>query len=180
MKSRWLLVVTRILALLFVVAISIFIYSIRDQAQELEKYSYPGIFILSFLAYATVILPAPGTAVVFTMGAVFNPWIVALVAGIGAALGELIGYLAGFSSQPVVEKVSIYQRMVSWVEKYGSVAILVFSALPNPFFDLTGIAAGALKMPVKKFFFWTWLGETIKMLFFAFAGAYSLNNLFGK
>jgi membrane protein DedA with SNARE-associated domain len=114
------------------------------------------------------------------MGGVFNPWIVALVAGTGAAIGELIGYLAGYSSQPVVERVSIYQRMVSWVEKYGSVAILVFSALPNPFFDLTGIAAGALKMPVKKFFIWTWLGETLKMLIFAFAGAYSLNNLFGK
>jgi uncharacterized membrane protein YdjX (TVP38/TMEM64 family) len=180
MKSRWLLVVTRILALLFVVAISIFIYSIRDRAQELEKYSYPGIFLLSILSYATVILPAPGVAVVFTMGAVFNPWIVALVAGTGAAIGELIGYLAGYSSQPVVERVSIYQRMVSWVEKYGSVAILVFSALPNPFFDLTGIAAGALKMPVKKFLIWTWLGETLKMLIFAFAGAYSLNNLFGK
>jgi uncharacterized membrane protein YdjX (TVP38/TMEM64 family) len=178
MKSRWLLVVTRVLAMLFVVAISVFIFSIREQAQELEKYSYPGIFVLSVISYATVILPAPGVAVVFTMGAVFNPWIVALVAGAGAAIGELIGYLAGFSSQPVVERVNIYQRMVNWVEKYGSITILFFSVLPNPFFDLTGIAAGALKMPVKKFFLWTWLGETIKMFIFAFAGAYSLNNFF--
>jgi len=166
-------------ALLFVVAISIYIFSIRDKAQELEKYSYPGIFLLSFLAYATVILPAPGVAVVFTMGAVFNPWIVALVAGAGAALGELTGYLAGFSSQPVIERANLYLRMVAWLKKNGPISMLLLAAIPNPFFDLSGAAAGALKMPVGKFLFWTWIGETIKMLAFAIAGSSSLKSLFG-
>jgi len=131
------------------------------------------------MAYATVFLPAPGTAVVFTMGAIFNPLIVALVAGVGAALGELTGYLVGFSSQPVIEHAGIYQRMVSWLTKYGSIAIFVFSAIPNPFFDLTGLAAGALKMPVYKFLFWSWAGETLKMLVISYAGSSSLNSLFG-
>jgi membrane protein DedA with SNARE-associated domain len=113
------------------------------------------------------------------MGAVFNPLLVALVAGAGAALGELTGYLAGFSSQPVVERAKIYQRSVEWLKKYGSVAILFFSAIPNPFFDVTGAAAGALKMPVAKFLFWTWIGETIKMIIFAYAGASWLKTIFG-
>jgi membrane protein YqaA with SNARE-associated domain len=169
----------RIVTLLFVIAISIYIFSIRDKAQEFEKYSYPGIFLLSFLAYATVFLPAPGVAVVFTMGAVFNPLIVALVAGAGAALGELTGYLVGFSSQPVIERVDVYQRMVAWLTRYGPISVFVFSAIPNPFFDLTGLAAGALKMPVHKFLFWTWIGETVKMLAFAYIGSSSLKSLFG-
>ncbi|MGE5124186.1 MAG: VTT domain-containing protein [Acidobacteriaceae bacterium] len=179
MRSKWLQAAIRILSLIIVVVISVYIFSIRDQAQQLEKYSYPGIFLLSFLAYATVFLPAPGVAVVFTMGAVFNPWLVALVAGAGAALGELTGYLAGFSSQPVIERINIYQRMVNWIKKYGPVTMLVLAAVPNPFFDLSGTAAGALKMPVGKFLFWTWIGETLKMLAFAFAGASSLNSIFG-
>jgi uncharacterized membrane protein YdjX (TVP38/TMEM64 family) len=179
MNSKWVQITTRVIALLFVIAISFYIFSIRDRAQEFAKYSYPGIFLLSFMAYATVFLPAPGVAVVFTMGAVFNPLIVALVAGAGAALGELTGYLVGFSSQPVAERVDVYQKMVAWLSKYGSVAILILSAIPNPFFDLTGLAAGALKMPVHKFLFWTWLGETIKMLTVAYAGS-SLIFLFGK
>ncbi|OGO13396.1 MAG: hypothetical protein A2Y53_02570 [Chloroflexi bacterium RBG_16_47_49] len=179
MKSKWFQIGTRLVALLFVVAISIYIFSIRDKAQELEKYSYPGIFLLSFLAYATVILPAPGVAVVFTMGAVFNPWIVALVAGAGATLGELTGYLAGFSSQPVVERTNMYQRMVVWLKKNGPISMLLLAAIPNPFFDLTGAAAGALKMPVGKFLFWTWIGETIKMMAFAYAGSSTLKSLFG-
>ncbi|MFZ0531908.1 MAG: VTT domain-containing protein [Anaerolineales bacterium] len=179
MKSKWFLIVVRILSLIFVVAISIYIFSIRDKAQELAIFGYPGIFLLSFLAYATIFLPAPGVAIVFTMGAVFNPLLVALVAGAGAALGELTGYLAGFSSQPAVEKINIYQRMVDWLKKYGPLAILALSIIPNPFFDLTGAAAGALKMPVKKFLLWTWIGETIKMLMFAYAGASSLRSIFG-
>ena len=48
----------RILAVILVVAISMYVFSIRDQAERYAIYGYPGIFILSFLAYATVILPA--------------------------------------------------------------------------------------------------------------------------
>ena len=168
----------RILALFVVIALSIFVYSIRDRAEELAIYGYPGIFLLSFLAYATVLLPAPGVWVVFTMGSVFNPLGVALAAGMGAALGELSGYLAGFSGQAVVERVDIYERLTVWMQKNGSLTILVLAAIPNPFFDLAGVAAGSLKMHVVRFLFWCWIGETIKMAIFAFAGAKSFEFLF--
>ena len=59
---------------------------------------------LSILANGTVILPAPGVIFVFAMGAIFNPFWVAVAAGAGAALGELTGYLVGFSGQAVVER----------------------------------------------------------------------------
>jgi uncharacterized membrane protein YdjX (TVP38/TMEM64 family) len=168
----------RLLALVFVIGISVLIFSIRDQARQLGILGYPGIFLLSFLAYATVILPAPGVTVVFTMGAVFHPFFVALAAGIGAALGELVGYLAGFSGQIAVERVNVYQNLCKWMERNGPLTVLVLSALPNPFFDLAGIAAGALKMPVWRFFVWCWLGETIKMLLFAYSGSSLLERFF--
>ena len=172
------LTLARILALFIVIALSIFVYSIRDQAEELAIYGYPGIFLLSFLAYATVLLPAPGVWVVFTMGSVFNPLGVALAAGTGAALGELSGYLAGFSGQAVIERVDIYERLTVWMKKNGSLTILVLAAIPNPFFDLAGVAAGSLKMHVIRFLFWCWIGEIIKMAIFAFAGAKSFEFLF--
>jgi membrane protein YqaA with SNARE-associated domain len=167
----------RILALALVIAISLFIYSIRDRAEELSVYGYPGIFLLAFLAYATVLLPAPGILFIFTMGSVFNPFGVALAAGAGAALGELSGYLAGFSSQAVIERSQIYHRLERWMQKNGALTVLILSAAPNPFFDLAGAAAGVLKMPLAKFLFWCWLGETLKMLAFAIAGSYSLRLL---
>lgn len=172
------LTLARILALFVVIALSVFVFTIRDQAEQLAIYGYPGIFVISFLAYATVLLPAPGVAVVFTMGSVFNPFGVAIAAGTGAALGELTGYLAGFSGQAVVERVEIYERLTSWMKRNGSLTILVLAAVPNPFFDLAGVAAGSLKMHVVRFFIWCWIGETIKMAIFAFAGARSLDFLF--
>ena len=39
---------------------------------------------------------------------------------------------------------------------------------------MAGVAAGILKMPVRKFMLACWAGETVKMLVFAYAGAGSL------
>ncbi len=169
----------RILALLAVIGISIYIFSIRAQAEKLSIYGYPGIFIISILANATILLPAPGVAVVFAMGSIFNPFIVGVVAGAGAAIGEISGYLAGFSGQGVVENIKLYNRISSWMQRYGAWTILLLAAIPNPFFDLAGMAAGALKMPIQKFFFWCVIGKIIKMLIFAYTGAYSLTWLSG-
>lgn len=172
------LALARIMALFVVIALSVFVFSIRDQAEELAVYGYPGIFVLSFLAYATVLLPAPGVAVVFTMGSIFNPLGVALAAGSGAALGELSGYLAGFSGQAVVERADVYERLTRWMKKNGSLTVFLLAAIPNPFFDLAGLAAGSLKMPVVRFFIFCWMGEVVKMGIFAFAGASTFDLIF--
>ncbi len=171
-------ILLRILSLLAVVAISVWIFSIRDKAQELAAFGYPGIFLISLLANATVLLPAPGVAVVFAMGGVFNPLWVGIVAGIGSGLGELSGYLAGFSGQAVVERGGVYDKIHPWVEKYDAAAIFVLAIIPNPFFDLAGIAAGMLKVPLRTFLLWCILGKIVKMLIFAYAGAYSIDWLF--
>lgn len=175
MSSKRRLTLLRIAALLVVIALSIYIFSIRDEAEKLAIYGYPGIFLLAFLSYATVILPAPGVAIVFTMGSIFNPFGVALAAGAGAALGELSGYLAGFSGQAVIEHASVYDRLTRWMNKNGILTVLFLAIIPNPFFDLAGVAAGALKMRLPTFLFWVWIGETIKMLIFAFAGNRLIN-----
>jgi uncharacterized membrane protein YdjX (TVP38/TMEM64 family) len=168
----------RIAALLAVILISAYIFSIRDQAAKLAIYGYPGIFLLSFLAYATVILPAPGVAFIFTMGSVFNPLAVGLVAGAGAALGELVGYLAGFSGQGVVERADIYDRLTGWMQKNGALTVFLLALVPNPFFDVAGIIAGILKMSIFKFLLWCWAGETLKMTMFAYLGSSTLSRFF--
>ncbi len=179
LKSRIVTNALRVLALLVVIGITVYIYEIRDHIKDFEAYGYPGIFVISLLASATVFVPAPGVAVVFAMGSVFNPLLVALAAGTGAALGELSGFLAGFSGQAVVERTPFYARVHAWVLKYGEWAILVFAAIPNPFFDIAGVAAGVTKMPLWRFLVFCWIGKIIKMLVFAFAGAYSITWLVG-
>ncbi len=170
--------VLRILILLAVIAISVYIFMIRDQAQKFAAYGYPGIFLISVLANATLLLPAPGVAIVFAMGGVFNPFIVGIVAGAGSTVGELSGYMAGFSGQVLAERTKIYERIEHWMEHYGTLTIFILAAIPNPFFDLGGMAAGALKMPIHKFLLSCLVGKIIKMWIFAYAGAYSINWLF--
>jgi membrane protein DedA with SNARE-associated domain len=46
--------------------------------------------------------------------------------------------------------------------------------VPNPFFDLAGIAAGSLRYPVWRFLLFCWLGKTIKTTLVAFAGSQSI------
>jgi len=181
-SSNFLTNVLRILALFGVVGITLYIFSIRERVAEFAAFGYPGIFFIALLANATILLPAPGVAIIYAMGAVFNPFGVGLAAGTGGAIGELSGYLAGFSGQAVVERMDVYERVKPWVDKYGGWAIMVLSAIPNPLFDVAGIAAGMAKMPIRTFLFFTWLGQLIKMTLFALAGKYSiqfLTNFFG-
>ncbi len=160
----------RILALVFVVLLTAVLVLNRDQVSKLEGIGYPGIFLASLLANATLILPLPGVLLTASMGAVFNPFWVAIAAGTGATLGEITGYLAGYSGQAVVERQDIYDRMVRWMKRYGDVTILVLAFVPNPVFDLAGIAAGMLRMPLYRFLFWCCLGKILKMMIFAYGG----------
>ena len=178
MSEKHRLALLRIISLLAVIGLSVFIFSIRDQVEEFAAFGYPGIFLVALLANATVFLPAPGVAIIFAMGAIFHPLAVGIIAGFGGALGELSGYLAGFSGQAVVERTDIYERIHPWVQRYGTLAIMILAAIPNPFFDLAGVAAGITKLPMKNFLFACLVGQIIKMTAFAYAGSASLNWLF--
>jgi membrane protein YqaA with SNARE-associated domain len=164
----------RILVLVLVIAITVWIYSLGDETAALAAYGYPGIFLLTLLANATIVLPAPGLALVFTFAGRLNPIGVGIAAAAGATLGELSGYLAGFSGQAIIENRGLYQRLEGYMTRFGAATIVVLAFLPLPVFDLAGVAAGALKMPVAKFLFWCFVGKLPKMLLIALAGAYSI------
>lgn len=168
----------RILALIGVAALIVLLFVYRDQVVKLQQYGYIGIFLISIAANATIIIPLPGVAITTAMGAIFNPLGVAVAAGLGAALGELSGYLAGFSGQAVVEKVSFYEKLTGWMQAHprlNMLAILVLAFIPNPLFDIAGIAAGALKIPPWKFLIPCAIGKILKMVLFAYAGAISFD-----
>jgi len=175
-KNKTRLTIARIVALVFVIAITVYIvYMPEQQAEQLESYGYVGIFLISILANATVIIPAPGLVIVFSMGAKFAPLLVGIAAGLGATIGELSGYLAGFSGQAVIEDQKRYDLMVKWMQKNGPLTITFLAFIPNPLFDLAGMVAGALKMKVHRFLFFALIGKILKMLLFAYAGAGILN-----
>jgi uncharacterized membrane protein YdjX (TVP38/TMEM64 family) len=186
MKIERRLTILRILALMCVISLIVTLFVFRDHVRKLEDYGYIGIFLLSIAANATIIIPLPGVAFTTAMGAIFNPFGVAVAAGLGAAHGELSGYLTGFSGQGVAERTKLYTRLTAWMGSHQNLAygvILLLAFIPNPFFDLAGIAAGALKLPLWKFLIACAFGKILKMMIFAYAGYYSvswLDGLFGN
>lgn len=162
-----------IAAVAFSLAVTAAIFFFRDQLALLAGYGYVGVFLISLLGNATVILPVPSLAVVFAGGGVLNPLLVGLVAGVGEPLGELTGYLAGYGGSVVVEDSPRYARVRGWMRNHGMLTIFVLSAIPNPLFDLAGISAGALRFPVLKFLLACWLGKTIKAVAIAYLGSYA-------
>jgi membrane protein YqaA with SNARE-associated domain len=166
-----------LLTLVLTIVVSVSVFVVSDRVAAFGRYGYPGIFVLSLLSSATIILPAPSLAVVSVMGAVLNPVAVGLAAGAGEALGELTGYAAGYSGRAVVGNQVRYERMVAWTRRYGLWVVLVLSIVPNPLFDLAGIAAGALRVPLARFLVVCWVGKTVKTTAFAVAGQSLLSAL---
>lgn len=175
--SKKTLNIIRIIVLLAVIGLTILLVINRERIQELQAFGYPGIFLFSILANSTILIPVPGVVFTSAMGAVFNPLYVSIAAGTGASLGELSGYMAGFSGQAVVENKARYEQVVKWMRKYGDMTILVLAFIPNPLFDLAGMLAGMLKMPVWKFLFYCVIGKILKMMMFAYAGDWLINSL---
>jgi len=170
---------TYVLAILFSLAITALIVAFGDEIERLSRYGYLGVFLVSVLGNATVILPVPSLAVVFAGGGVLNPLLVGVVAGLGEPLGELTGYMAGYGGSVVLEDTPNYRKMRRWVERRGMLTLFVLSVIPNPLFDLAGITAGMLHFPIGRFLLACWLGKTIKAILIAFLGSVSLGLLRG-
>lgn len=158
-----------------VIALTVFIYSLGDNILALRALGLPGLFIITFLANATIVLPAPGLLVVFAFAGSDLPWwSVGLVAAIGATLGEMSGFLAGSSGRAIVPNRQLYNRLEGWMKRYGAWTVIVLAFIPSPVFDLAGVIAGALKMPWYMFLLWCFMGKLPKMLLVAYGGEYSV------
>lgn len=167
-----------LLAIAVVVLVMATAFIVNGRVADIKSWGYFGVFVISLLATASVVLPVPGVAAVFAGGYFLNPFLVALVAGAAEPLGELTGYLAGYGGETIVARTRLFNRLCLWMRKHGDVTIFLLSVVPNPIFDLGGIAAGAVGFPVWRFLLAAWVGKTIKSLGFALAGNLGIQLLF--
>jgi membrane protein YqaA with SNARE-associated domain len=143
-----------------------------ENIAQLRNYGYLGAFLISLIFNATIVLPAGNFLVLLSLGATLpSATAVGLAGGAGAAIGEITGYLAGYSGRTVIKGQKRYARLQVWVRKWGMVTIFIFSAAPFVF-DLAGITAGVLRLPFWKFLLACWLGRTLLYIGIALAGAW--------
>jgi len=164
--------IKHLLMLLASITISVLIIVFNKEIRNLQEFGYIGIFLIMFLGNATVLVPVPILAPLnIILGGVFtNPILLGLTVGIASSLGELVGYLAGYSGSDIVKSSKVYKKIELQVEKYGLWAILFLAIVPNPLFDIAGVAAGALGIKWWKFLIAVTIGKTIRAIVFAYIG----------
>lgn len=170
-RTRWLLGA----AIFILVAIICYaVYRLWPSMEGFQEYGYLGAFLVALITGSTVIFPLPGFAIIAVIAA--NPdlnWaLVALAAAIGGGLGESTAYLAGYAGAVFIspKQSKLYRIAESWMKRYGTATIFLFSLTPLPF-DIAGIAAGAVRFPYWKFLMATIAGRLPK----TFIGVYVIH-----
>jgi uncharacterized membrane protein YdjX (TVP38/TMEM64 family) len=165
-----------ILTLLLVIAITVglFVFSQRypEKIEEFENYGYLGAFLICMVSNATVILPVPGILVFLPIVTAFNPVLLGLVGATGGIIGEITGYMAGYSGSGMIQDSRMYARVEGWMRRWGAWTVFVFAAIPLLPLDIAGMVAGAIRFPLWKFLLVAWVGKSLKYIGLLVAGFY--------
>jgi membrane protein YqaA with SNARE-associated domain len=144
-----------------------FLY-IKD-LKKFKKYGYLGIFIISFLGSIAVFSPAAPMAAIYA-GTIYNPLLVSFVSALGAICGDAPGYGIGYGGQLIIPPSNVYDHIKYFMKINGTMTIFILATIPNPFFDIAGIAAGASNFPFWKFVIISFIGKWIKFTIFSLVG----------
>ena len=139
-------------------------------------------YLIVFGLFVTVSLVPFGPAaiaisVLFAAATIWNPFMVGLAAAIGVSVGGLGGYFAGLLGRNVLLKENFMcsinemlcnKNIGNWVKDKGPLVIGILALQPFLPFEVAGIVAGSLKMPIGKFFIATLAGSSIKYISLAF------------
>ena len=134
---------------------------------------YPGVFLVSLIGAVSIVYPIPYALVIVFMGAnpLFNPFFIAISAGLGSAIGELFGYALGYYGRAIISKER--QRKMDYMLKvfnrYGPLAIFIFALTPLPD-DLLFIPLGILRYKLLKVFIPCLLGKISMSFILAYGG----------
>lgn len=144
-------------------------------------WGYFGAFLISLIASATIVLPAPGLVVVIAMGTALDPILLGIWSGAGSAIGEMSGYYAGVNGSAFIpERQRHYvERLDKLTRHYGAWLLFFLSAIPFPLFDVAGMVAGALRMRISSFLISVAAGKSIKYTVLILFGSNSIVYLSG-
>ena len=167
----------QIAVLLLAVAVIAAVWYFRGYFSSIEAVGYPAVFLLSLLGSVSMVMPVPGLLSVCSTSVVLDPLLVGIVAGVGETIGEASGYALGFGGGSVVEKHRAYPKVKRWMEERGALVIFAVSVVPNPVFDIVGVAAGAVRYPPVRFFGIVLLGKVLKGVMVAYTCDFGITHL---
>ncbi|MDE0592568.1 MAG: VTT domain-containing protein [Dehalococcoidia bacterium] len=149
---------------------------------NVENAGYGGLWVINFIAAGLIVVPISGPAAVCMAAAPdfgLNPLSIGLISASAEALGELTGYMLGLSGRSFFERNRFYPRVHGWVSKRGGVILFLGAVIPNPLFDVIGVAAGSIGYPIKKFVVIVFVAKSIKSISIAYACVWGIDWIMG-
>lgn len=165
------------------IAINVGFYFVPINYAILGDYAVAGVFGITALATATIVIPVPYIPVVMRIAQQYHDLhmlvLIALAAGAGSVVGEISGYMVGRTGRHAFEDT----RFSRWVAAQMThpvrafIALFSLSAPPNPLFDVAGIAAGAFGVPFWLFATAVFSGRFVRMLGIVLVALYATSAL---
>ena len=161
-----------ILVIGLTIALFLFVQQNPDKIEEFKRYGYPGAFLISLISTSTIILPAPGILLIIALGATLNPVLLGLISAAGGTIGEISGYILGYSGHGFASNNKILIRAEQWMRRRGLITVFLFSLIPILPIDIVGVASGVVRFPIWKFLLACFLGKAILYIVLIQTGAW--------
>ncbi len=178
------------IALVGMTAALVIAYTVGGE-ELVKKLGYIGVFIFAVIGSASMFIPVPGAAAGITLGLLLDPIpyvplpqevLVGVIVAAGSAVGELTGYSTGVGGRSVIGNSRIGRILVSLMRRHGTLTVFCVAAVPNPFIDVGGIAAGVAGMTMRRFMTVMFIGKCINYIAVAYvasSGFDALQRFFG-
>ena len=146
---------------------------------------YPGTFLASLLGSASVVIEVPFAGVPFVLSGLreglsgpflFDPWLIGILSGVGATIGDMTSYLLGYAGRRLVDE-SNSKGFSTFIEEHPRatpLAVFVLAATPLPL-DPAVVALGVARYSWWKLFLPCLIGEIIFLTLVSLAGRLSLD-----
>lgn len=148
------------------IGLSFAFFVFKDFFSQTLSLGLIGLFIVHFVSNASFFLSGPSFLTVIAAGDIYPPVLVAIVASLGAAFGDMVGYLFGHSGRALtkkrIEKSSTMRFVEKHFHKYGGLIIFVMAFIPNFVFDAIGIFAGIMNYSPIRFFVIILIGRFLR------------------
>jgi membrane protein YqaA with SNARE-associated domain len=154
-----------------------------------KSLGYFGVFVSAVIGSASMFVPVPGALAGITFGLFLTPIpyipqpiTIGVVVAAGSVVGELTGYSTGVGGRGVIGNSRIGRMLVTLMRRHGTLTLFCVAAVPNPFIDVGGIAAGVAGMTMRRFLTVMFIGKTINYIAVAYivsSGIESLQRLIG-
>lgn len=142
-----------------------------------SRFGYLGVFVFAVIGSASMFIPVPGAAAGITLGLLLDPIpyvplpqpvIVGVIVAAGSAVGELTGYSTGVGGRAVIGNSRVGRILVQLMRRHGTLTVFCVGAVPNPFIDVGGIAAGVAGMKMQRFVTVMFLAKCVNYITIAY------------